>query len=174
MGFEPSGDPISDAVTRTAEDAKDDEVLAQYYRDVLDLDDTDEMIAEIVKRHRDYEGACKLAWSLYMAGMDVDKQSFRGTGSGGPEGDVKARVLAFKRLLHKAYGIMWQTRSTIHQEWTKEYLELTGGQIELSPIGRQCKSPATDIKTVPGACGPECGEMHTFEGNCRMGHRTDS
>lgn len=168
MGFEPSGDPISDAVARTPEEARDDEVLAGYYRDVLDLDNTDELIAEIVKRHRDYEGACKLAWTIYMAAMDVDKQSFRGIPGDGPEGAVRARVMEFKRLLHEAYSIMAQSDDMRVGPWVKRYVGITQGQIELSPPDRH------QTKTVPGACGPECGGMHTYKGNCRMSRRTDS
>jgi hypothetical protein len=64
-----------------------DHDLKKYYRDVLDWGDNEQVLEEILKLRRDHEGACKLAWELYLAGTGQTNENFRGT-KGAPQDEV--------------------------------------------------------------------------------------
>lgn len=135
--------PIHEARDVADDSKKSDVELYIYYADIISALPRDkrhrELLNMIVELHRDYEKACKLAWELYLAGTGQSNKTFCGTAGDPVEEVIRSRG----RLMARGLGI--------HPEQTVAPDEV-----------RQASKKV-------GACGPECGEAHTYDaGSCRM------
>lgn len=51
------------------------------------------LTGELVRARKDHQGACRLAWELYLAGTGQTEAEFRGVSSLGPVEEVKLALM---------------------------------------------------------------------------------
>lgn len=185
--------------------------LKAYYLDVLDWGDNDQVLDELIRIRRDHEGACKLAWELYLAGTGQTNESFRGT-KGAPQDEVtwsrndmldaleqanvlicggiasdpamdavwKGAEMRFRDLYHHILGVGVPLGGRLPQRGSKT-VQLMATLTDLAKqYGLETMHEAfqsiffADRHTAPGACGPECSELHTLVTPCRMASRAST
>lgn len=164
-------DPI-DFVKKVIGASKKDADLRDYYADLVTSFPREQrysvMMDMIIARHRDHEGACKLAWELYLAGTGKTNETFSGT-EGDPVEEVRNQRRKWKTaVLSEAYG--GEPDKNCYTQPDGECVSPV--RCMHSPTGRTMTNLADEVRAaskLAGACGPECGEAHTYEaGSCRM------